>query len=702
MELFSILYILLILQISWSADDEKSKREESSRVAPSKEPPKNPTGITLDIDKLDPSQFSFNEYYYDGVHTQIIVPHEGVTVIKVLQSLLTIWMIRSYEKFEYCKIYMKNGKPHIVSVTKSNRSGVKHANYLRAVGRWKNCDDLTEQINKLKVPISSDEDMIFNLVESESNRECNIFATNIVGSQVRFYFPNPGYTSTKVVYGTSLVWNSTGDKRCIACDLYFENEKPSFVILSIKDHGHVDHIYIGKNADESWGDSREDDTTNDEVMPSICHESDDKAGAHGDSGKDPQKIDFTTTSPSKDTTTNTGRKLGRIGKRIGSFRFRTHSFRVPRPTKPEASTERSEASESSRGASEDLHGIDTWRKDVLETKIASGSESLDSEPGKSSSSSYYDVFSEVECTSPVFEPAVVRPKVRTEPRKPDGIPTPTMYSPQPKELVTAQEEPAKRLASETSPTTPTHLYATSDLTTLNLQFPDYTSCKSFNYNCEGVQTRWTIPLNCVITKLVNIRSEIWNAKPGEEFVYTKAYLNKDGQPEIVLVVVKSKDSISKKYYKHKNGLWPRSKKCYSEKIKTLKSFTPKKGEFTIILGDENETAECNIFNVTILDTQVRALIPKPGNHAILVVHGEHTLWKAENNKHCLFAYLYFKDELPYLVRMKIRTLEGSEHKFFKKDAEKWVEIALEDFVSDTSAGLVTHIDNSLADDIISS
>ncbi|AFZ81753.1 signal peptide-containing protein [Theileria equi strain WA] len=150
-------------------------------------------------------------------------------------------------------------------------------------------------------------------------------------------------------------------------------------------------------------------------------------------------------------------------------------------------------------------------------------------------------------------------------------------------------------------------------TSLNISHPSRILCQSFDYTFDGNAIRLIVPKEGVtVTKLVVGTEEVYTLSSGETFEYAKAYLNKDGRPELVLVTLDNSSGDSKKAYSRSEcGKWVA---CTNSDAKMNGLRTPTGARFctSVDLSLANSTDECSIFEVELLGVTTRQFYPKPG------------------------------------------------------------------------------------------
>ncbi|AFZ80937.1 hypothetical protein BEWA_003450 [Theileria equi strain WA] len=190
-----------------------------------------------------------------------------------------------------------------------------------------------------------------------------------------------------------------------------------------------------------------------------------------------------------------------------------------------------------------------------------------------------------------------------------------------------------------------------------------------------------------VTKVVDGDGDIYTLSSGEAFDHAKVYLNKDGKPELVLVVTKRADTSKETYLELKDGKWV-SCDDHDAKIKSLKDTTEWKSDFEIDLSLANSTNECSIFETELLGVTTRHFYPKPGHAPIKVQDGNKELWKSttcatkfgsNSSDSCLSCLIYEKGDIKILEMITVERLTR-RWKYFERTGTEWKSITKkEDF-----------------------
>ncbi|EKX72397.1 signal peptide containing protein [Theileria equi strain WA] len=213
------------------------RAKEYLRKSPEDKPeevPLRPSGLTIDIATPDTRECQCFKYHHDEIPIVLIVPKTNM-VKNIAEGKFLIWTTSPGEKVEYSKMFLKNGEPEMLLIAKSCDNVVRHTRFIKHEGVWEECKSFKGRTHRLKVPVETSTEFPLRIEDEESTKECTVFQTLLFGVNTRFYSPNPGYVATEVFYGKSSIWIGGENERCISCDLYSEMERPSFILLTIKD-----------------------------------------------------------------------------------------------------------------------------------------------------------------------------------------------------------------------------------------------------------------------------------------------------------------------------------------------------------------------------------------------------------------------------------------------------------------------------------
>ncbi|EKX73054.1 hypothetical protein BEWA_016150 [Theileria equi strain WA] len=214
--------------------------------------------------------------------------------------------------------------------------------------------------------------------------------------------------------------------------------------------------------------------------------------------------------------------------------------------------------------------------------------------------------------------------------------------------------------------------------TLNISHPSRLLCKSFDYTFAANAVRLVVPKKGVsVTKLMNDTEEVYTLSSGETLQYVDAYLNKDGNPELVLVTLRTSSGLSRRDYVKSEGKW---EPCSNSgaKIKNLVVISNWESDFGLDVST-TDTKECSVFEAKLLGVTTKHFYPKPGHVAIQVKDGNKELWTGGANDRCLSCLIYKHGDKELLEMVVVKN--SVVKKYFEKADGKWVEIKKEDFLT---------------------
>lgn len=219
--------------------------------------------------------------------------------------------------------------------------------------------------------------------------------------------------------------------------------------------------------------------------------------------------------------------------------------------------------------------------------------------------------------------------------------------------------------------------------TLDIAKPDRSEYRSFYYHFSGNAMQLVVSNKGVsVKKLVDGGEKIWIPSSEETFRYARTYLNKNKEPEFVILVFNTPSGISRKDYMNTENGW---KPCINSdaKIKNPAAPIPFKSNFELDLSASRNTKECRIFEVAVLGVTTRHFYPKPGNVAMKVKDGTNALWTAKlpspkkgNNlapsksNACLFCLVYKHGNKEVLEIVTVEK-DAVEKKYFEKVGGTW-------------------------------
>ncbi|EKX72279.1 hypothetical protein BEWA_047440 [Theileria equi strain WA] len=222
-------------------------------------------------------------------------------------------------------------------------------------------------------------------------------------------------------------------------------------------------------------------------------------------------------------------------------------------------------------------------------------------------------------------------------------------------------------------------------TSLNISHPSRILCQSFDYTFDGNAIRLIVPKKGVsVSKLANGSEAIWIPEDGETFGHARVYLNKDGKPELVLLVTTSSGTSKETYLELKDGKWV-SCDDHDAKMKTLKVITEWISDSTIDLSASKDTKECITFETDIVGITTRHFYPKAGYLAVKVNDGTRSIWEPtkpgsrygseedfDGYDYCLSCLVYRKENVRLLEMIVVERL-SRRWKYFEKSGEEWMD-----------------------------
>ncbi|EKX72101.1 hypothetical protein BEWA_045650 [Theileria equi strain WA] len=91
---------------------------------------------------------------------------------------------------------------------------------------------------------------------------------------------------------------------------------------------------------------------------------------------------------------------------------------------------------------------------------------------------------------------------------------------------------------------------------IDISHPSRLLCKSFDYSFDGNAIKLVVSNKGVsVSKLVNDTETVWTPSSGEIIDHTKVYINKDGNPELALLVTTLSGTSKETYLELKDGKW---------------------------------------------------------------------------------------------------------------------------------------------------
>ncbi|AFZ79735.1 signal peptide-containing protein [Theileria equi strain WA] len=225
-------------------------------------------------------------------------------------------------------------------------------------------------------------------------------------------------------------------------------------------------------------------------------------------------------------------------------------------------------------------------------------------------------------------------------------------------------------------------------TTLDISSPDEDKSQSFDYTFTANAIRLVVPNKDVsVSKLVNGTEEVYTLSSGETLDHAKVYLNKDGKPELVLVVTKTSSASKECYLELKDSKWVPCSNI-EERIKGLRDPAEWESDFDIDISSISDTTECSIFETELLGVTTKYIYPKAGHNAMNVNDGSKELWKSaisvnrsgpgEGSDACLSCLIHKNGSMELLEMIVVERLTR-RYNYFEKVDGKWTSIDKKDY-----------------------
>ncbi|AFZ80759.1 hypothetical protein BEWA_001660 [Theileria equi strain WA] len=237
-------------------------------------------------------------------------------------------------------------------------------------------------------------------------------------------------------------------------------------------------------------------------------------------------------------------------------------------------------------------------------------------------------------------------------------------------------------------------------TSLNIARINSSKCQSFDYTFAANAIKLLVPNKGVaVSKLMNGTRTVWTPGDNETFDHAKSFLNKDGKPELVLVVTTSSGTPKETYFELKGGKWV-SCSNHDAKIKNLKDPVEWKSNFDIDVSASKYTDKCSIFEAELVGVTVKHLFSKPSHVIMKVKDGSTEVWKSRhcgakdfrmNYDYCLSCLIYKKGDKEL---MEVTLVEDRSRgwKYFEKNGNSWTSIEKKEYgnkLQDLKNGVTT-------------
>ncbi|EKX72386.1 signal peptide containing protein [Theileria equi strain WA] len=228
--------------------------------------------------------------------------------------------------------------------------------------------------------------------------------------------------------------------------------------------------------------------------------------------------------------------------------------------------------------------------------------------------------------------------------------------------------------------------------TLDIIHPSRLLCKSFDYSFSSNAVQLIVSNKGLsISKLVDGSEDIYTPSSEETLDHTKLYLNRDNEPELILVVTTSSGTSKETYLELKDGKWTVCNNS-EERMKGLRTSAEWISNFDMDLSLANSTTECSIFEAVLFGITTRHFYPKPGHLVIGVKDGDKELWKSAASTvstnyasrvnargyYCLSCLIY-KGSVELLETVVVENNSRGKKHFEKTANGTWKSIGYNDF-----------------------
>ncbi|EKX73384.1 hypothetical protein BEWA_054400 [Theileria equi strain WA] len=229
----------------WDTPDDYSERQDDTQDEPDELVIEEDEAVQLtkssgspvSIDIAQPSSACRRfEYIYEDNHVRLLIPHDGVPVVRMFDGKTILWEMTSNQTFEFSKIYLnKYRKPELVLIATTTNSVELYTRFKKTWKGWKKCEDYSNELDKLKITSEANTAFTIHLEDKKDTEECTIFEARMINFYTQFFFPKPGYFAREVMYNGVTLWKSTnGNERCIGCDLYLKGRGPPLLVVVIQ------------------------------------------------------------------------------------------------------------------------------------------------------------------------------------------------------------------------------------------------------------------------------------------------------------------------------------------------------------------------------------------------------------------------------------------------------------------------------------
>lgn len=214
-------------------------------------------------------------------------------------------------------------------------------------------------------------------------------------------------------------------------------------------------------------------------------------------------------------------------------------------------------------------------------------------------------------------------------------------------------------------------------------------CRVVESIVDGIPTTIFFPVSGLINQVICEDQLIWLPEEADERVLYVAVYLKDGQPNIVQVVL-SGQLVENLFFKQRGRGWIQSMSRFAEKMDDLELDIPLRSSFPMYINYRRPSYLCNVMNFTIYGEYASLFLPNPGYRATVVRERDLTLWTARGSYRAIAVIgftgkinigcgRYAEDEeINARRRFKrvwivSRNNDGHiEHTFLKKHGAEWI------------------------------
>ncbi|EKX72075.1 conserved hypothetical protein [Theileria equi strain WA] len=216
---------------------------------------------------------------------------------------------------------------------------------------------------------------------------------------------------------------------------------------------------------------------------------------------------------------------------------------------------------------------------------------------------------------------------------------------------------------------------------LDIGRPDSTNYQSFDYNKDGIPTRFIMPKDDnVITSVKEGSLEVWKASGDNDTCAFVTLRLSDGKP-VVAQLTKNANGHPMVIFVKKDGTW-KPTNDYSAELKKLR-ITPKSViGFTLDISATKDTDKCTIFDTKLYGVPVRFYVPKVGFHATKLSFGGTELWTnaPESNKRIFLLIAGLSNGELNIIHVFTRgQSNGSELLYYECKDGNWQNIQRDEY-----------------------